>query len=181
MVGENKSVLAIILFRTRFDCMAIGGMAALMHREILMYNSVVNRFSQYLLKNAAGFLMFFLFLMMVFLSWKFDLSLYPLYSVLFACLIYRWINQPPKILTIPILIWLGKISYAIYLLHHFAVYIAFGALFNYMGSSEWSELYYFAGASVITIILASISYYGIERRFLRMKQKPIGNFQIETD
>jgi peptidoglycan/LPS O-acetylase OafA/YrhL len=173
MTAANKSVMSVILFRTRFDCMAIGGLAALMNKGCWTSNTFVRRFSRFLLTKPAGMLSAVLFLMMLFASWKFDLSLYPIYSALFASLIYRWINHPPKVLTNSFLQWLGKISYGIYLLHHFAVYIVFAVLIQYFGSSRLSEIYYFLSASLLTIILALLSYFGIETKFLRMKEKSL--------
>jgi peptidoglycan/LPS O-acetylase OafA/YrhL len=170
--GENKSILSIVLFRTRFDCMAIGALVALMmglHEN--ERNSLMKRFGLFLLIKPAGLILGILFLLMVAISWKFDLGLYPLYSVLFACLIYRWSHLPPRILSNALLRWLGKISYGIYLIHHFAVYIVFATLAGFFGNSRSTEIYYFICASLLTVALGAISYYGFERRFLQMKLK----------
>lgn len=171
LAGENKSILAVILFRTRFDCMAIGGLAALMKRVNIESNLFVRHFHRILISYPTGLAMWAAFLTLVLISWRFDLSLYPVYSFLFASLIYRWIYRPSKFLSNSILRWLGKISYGVYLIHHFAVYIAFAALARFFGSSKPSELYYFICASVMTIAFAAISYYGFERKFLLMKHE----------
>jgi peptidoglycan/LPS O-acetylase OafA/YrhL len=171
LAGENKSIFAVILFRTRFDCMAIGGLAALMKRVNMRGNSVIKSFHRILLGYPTGLTMWVVFLILVLISWRFDMSLYPIYSFLFAGLIYRWMYRPAGILSNAILRWLGKISYGIYLIHHFAVYIAFAILARFFGSGRTSEIYYFISASLITIGFAAISYYGFEKKFLLMKQE----------
>jgi peptidoglycan/LPS O-acetylase OafA/YrhL len=67
----------------------------------------------------------------------------------------------------PVLFWLGEISYGIFAIHMLVL----------NGVFRWLDVDYFTGRFVtvagltlgVTIVLATISYYGFERRIMRLK------------
>jgi peptidoglycan/LPS O-acetylase OafA/YrhL len=72
-----------------------------------------------------------------------------------------------KISTVPLLSWLGKISYSIYLLHMVAINMIF-LLFANSGDFVVVKA---ISAVILTVILAHLSYKYIESPFLRLKNK----------
>ncbi len=67
------------------------------------------------------------------------------------------------------LVWLGKISYGLYMYHEVALW-ARDRLDIRMGWFPNKEYLLPIGALALTIALAAGSYYGFERRFLRLKR-----------
>ncbi len=78
----------------------------------------------------------------------------------------RWLQTPT-------LAWLGKLSYGLYVFHQLALYVA-GRLVagNYTHNTTIARwvAYLVAGLS-LTVGFATVSYYGLERPFLRMKRR----------
>ncbi len=171
LIGENKSALAVIIFRTRIDCMAIGGLFALSLNGQFSDHIALKKLTQFVLRTGSGWLLAILFSILIWLSWHYNLGWSPLYAFLFACIIVRLIHRPAKILDSISLNYLGKISYGIYLLHHFAVYLVFWLFSNCLGSNSWNELFYFVAAGIISVLLSSASYYLYEKKFLAMKER----------
>ena len=73
------------------------------------------------------------------------------------------------VLSNPRLVWLGKISYGLYMYHELALW----ARERYLDRLPWfpnkTELLSIA-ALALTIAIAAASYYGYERRFLQLKR-----------
>ena len=66
------------------------------------------------------------------------------------------------------LVWLGKISYGLYMYHEIALWIRERAVNDLRWFPNKDELLTIA-ALALTIALAAASYYGYERRFLQLK------------
>lgn len=75
---------------------------------------------------------------------------------------YQWIN---KLLSGRIIVWIGRLSYSIYLMHMMPVnYLAF------LKSGGHAGLYYTAVAGA-TILIASFSYYVIEKPLGKLRKR----------
>jgi len=80
----------------------------------------------------------------------------------------------------PVLEWnwvryLGKISYGIYLLHHFWVYAVFHLLHRFGVEAPYRPLgsiAVFAGVALATILTAMLSYRFFEQTFLVPRTRP---------
>jgi peptidoglycan/LPS O-acetylase OafA/YrhL len=73
---------------------------------------------------------------------------------------------PAKVLGHPALMWIGLISYGLLLWN-----VTFAVLLGYPGANEgyWTVL---IGGAIVTLPLAALSYYVIERPLMRFKYKP---------
>ncbi|MED5609417.1 MULTISPECIES: acyltransferase [unclassified Pseudomonas] len=92
-----------------------------------------------------------------------------------ACLVLNvlcnrggWVE---RLLSLPGLTWLGRISYGLYL-WHFPIYV----FMRDGGASPWTIL---GPGSLLTLLLASLSFYLLERPFLRLKRRYAGTAPAE--
>ena len=167
--GAGHSPWNLILFRTRIDCMAIGGLAS----TCLFYQHLApdywKRFMQWVDHRSTPWFLGFIFLLLVSISARYVVSLYLCYAILFATMILRVIHHPVNFLEWPVMKWLGKISYGIYLFHHFCVYFVFwifSGMSKILDRHIWGELVYFLAVAMLTTICAGISYQFFEKKFL---------------
>lgn len=159
-----------IVFRTRIDCMAIGGlfaMAVLQRDQPGGWMARCYRLMQHRLTGVAGLAIFVVLLVA---SRHWDNSFYQLYALLFGILIVRTSRQSSGWLESTPLKFLGKISYGIYLLHHFVIYFIFREM-SFMLSlpAPWGDLAVFVPACLLSILTASLSYRLLESPFLRRR------------
>ncbi len=112
-----------------------------------------------------------------FLVWAFRL---PLFLLLVTLLIGSLVVQPRSLLTTILeqrpMVWIGRLSYSLYLWHPLVFYKLWPDLLaklpERIAGSRWlhagvRESVCFAG----TVLLAAASYYCIERPFLRLKER----------
>ena len=74
--------------------------------------------------------------------------------------------------------YLGKISYGIYVIHPFLLYVGTRTIGNVLAKSEWAQnqggvcfAIIFIAVTGLTIMIAGLSYKYFEMPFLRMKDK----------
>jgi peptidoglycan/LPS O-acetylase OafA/YrhL len=169
LMGKEYEWLNILLFRTRMDCMAIGGLAAL----LLMNED--NRLYRLLLLPATGWVAAIGFVLLLGVSHRYHASLYQAYAILSGILILRVIARPVQWLESRVPRYLGKISYGIYLLQQFAIFFVFKTLVDtpYKASTaiggRTAGIGIYLLAAGLTIGLAALSYTFFESRFLRRK------------
>lgn len=99
------------------------------------------------------------------------------YSVFFLIIILNVCSNPFSFLklTHPLIDYLGKISYGIYMIH-MVVVVFFVQLFKQMypawdGTGLAMNLAYYIISICVSLILSAISYEIFEKRFIRMKDK----------
>ena len=165
----GKGLAYKIFSITRFDCMMIGAIGA-----ILYY------------KKAAWFIKLCANRVVVILAWVlfFTSGLYAQYipapiraeyiSIVSLLVIMAGLVSKP-LLENGVMNYLGKISYGIYVIHPLLIFVgswivkSTGLLSNTrVGGEHWLV---FASITVLTILLASLSYKYLEMPFLRLKDK----------
>jgi peptidoglycan/LPS O-acetylase OafA/YrhL len=162
----HAETLGAFLYRTRIDCMAIGGSAALLLFHVERSAGWWTRVYRLILHPFTGWTVGLVFAGMLWISKRYDASLYPGYAFVYALACLRVTGIPVRWLEIAPLRYLGKISYGIYLLHQFVLYFLFEAWFVEHPQDE--GVIFILGAT-LTIGLAAISYRYFEGYFLRKK------------
>lgn len=91
--------------------------------------------------------------------------MYPALGVLCASITWLALHAHPvrSFLANPVLVFLGKISFGLYVFHVLGIWLA----------SHVFTGYFLRGclAALLTVVMASASYFWFERRFLLMKQR----------
>ena len=164
----GKGLVYKIFSITRFDCMMIGAVGA-----ILYY------------KKATWFMRLCANRVVVILAWVlfFTSGLYAQYipapiraeyiSVVSLLVIMAGLVSKP-LLENRVMNYFGKISYGIYVIHPLLIFVgswvvkSVNILPNTHGGGHWIV---FATVSALTILLASLSYKYLEMPFLRLKDK----------
>lgn len=91
------------------------------------------------------------------------IAIYLTYLISYALIPGSFIN---RIMSLKTLVWLGKISYGLYIWHRLATDLAAFLTVKYQ-----SSLLTLITSLIITILIASISYYYYELFFLKLKSK----------
>ena len=148
----------------RISCMMLGAIGAYLvyyHRQSRLVHTLFSRGTQFLLwalvvgMIAAG----------VFVPGVNQ----EIYSLLFALLLINLAANPATIvrLTHPVFEFLGKISYGLYMYHTIGVVTAL-KLARHLGPGAHDWLVY-PVAIGLTIGIASVSYFGVEKQILKLK------------
>ena len=144
------------------DSMAIGGLFA-----YLNFNK--NSFLSILENKIIQFLTIMLSITLIYNRIYIPYIHYQFFSFLFGIIILNASTSTKSILQLEnqLLIFLGKISYGIYIFHPFAIVATIYLLDTYNKNKHWSIFYILT--MLITVLLASLSYYLIEKPFLKLK------------
>jgi peptidoglycan/LPS O-acetylase OafA/YrhL len=170
--------LSQFLYYARFDNMMIGAIVAVLYFNTkhnsfnfkfqALFNLLFNKYMQ-------GFLLL-VFVVFVYLFLRKEIAQGDLVIALLASLlIVNLCEEQSSILNLSNskLTYCGKISYGIYLLHKYPLFLMYYLVKTYMPvSGLWGQnLVIYIGTFVTVIVLACISYFGFERYFLRIKSR----------
>jgi peptidoglycan/LPS O-acetylase OafA/YrhL len=173
MAGLNQ-----FLYFTRFDDMMIGAIVAVLyyntkHQSFSFalqrwFNLLFNKYVQIaLLIGITAFITFFL---------KREIGQGDLLIALLAALLMVGLCEPDSgklLLGNKYMVYFGKISYGVYLLHKYPLFLMLYLIKHYLPDAGvlWQNVVIYTGTFGLVIALASLSYYGFERYFLRIKSR----------
>lgn len=144
------------------DCMAIGGLFALYYfrRDHKILNFFYSKFTQWIVLLSLIILIAF-GIHIPYIHFEF-------YAILFGVLILNLATNPNVILKLEYkpLDYLGKISYGIYMLHPFAIFVSIKLLKLFLIDNFFIET---GTAIFLTIAIAAISYEFLEKKFIKKK------------
>jgi peptidoglycan/LPS O-acetylase OafA/YrhL len=164
-------VLKKFLAMSKLECMSIGAMGA----YILYYKK----------QNLLKLIYHPALLIVSILTLFFGVLIIPmgiqdgvhlLYSFCFLIIILNVSSNPKSILKLEntIFDFLGKISFGIYMYHMavatFVIYLARDIFHFGRDLNPWEALSIYSSVLIITILVASLSYYYIEKPFIKMKK-----------
>jgi len=154
-----------IYFSTKFNCLALGGLLAyLVQHKSKIITVIRNKYLS------------ILFILIPFILWgfNFEFSYFTseIFALLFCLLIANIINKKHYFFDNKILSFLGKISYGIYMYHWIIISLLikwFLPLFK--NKYFYTNIFIYVLVLFFTILIATISYYTIERYFLNLKKR----------
>jgi prepilin-type processing-associated H-X9-DG protein len=174
MTGVNR-----YLTQARFDSIVIGGIGAyiLFYKKVNILNIIYNKFIQI---SVYGVL-----IVSMIVGLQLPYIGHEFYAVLFCIIILNVSSNPDTLVNLEIksLSYLGKISYGLYMYHPIAIVICLLSL-NQLFKSDFdsiiSNIFLYFLSITLTIIMAVISYYLYEKRFLKLKNR-FRNINGEND
>lgn len=170
--------LSLFLYYARFDNMMIGAIVAVLYyntkhpafefRFQKAFNWVFTRRAQWILLMA-----FFIF---IYFYLKHEIPQGDIVMAIIAALLIVNLCEPATsmyALGFRPFQYIGKISYGIYLLHKYPLFLVFYLVEKYMPDTNLliQNLVIYVATISAVIALASISYFGYERYFLRIKRR----------
>ncbi|MDU1889837.1 MAG: acyltransferase [Dysgonomonas sp.] len=145
------------------DCMAIGGLFALMLYE--KHKILKFLFSPFIKWGIP-------ILTCILILYRFQLPVlhHEFYAVLFGIIILNMSAnpKPPINLENKVLNYLGKISYGLYMYHPIAIVIIVKSLASLSIYNFFLQLFL---CTALTVLFASLSYHLIEKRFIKLKTR----------
>ncbi len=161
---------------SRIDGICIGCMIALIYKININF---LNKYSTIIVLTLAA--MNFIF---YFFNKEYDFSFpylaivgYTTFAMMFGLLVHEAVQGKNKIVnlifTFPLLQFFGKISYAFYIFH-WPVHLCLGPLLKpsiqKLDIGNYSNILMALLTTLISLLLSILSYYTIERYFLRLKK-----------
>lgn len=165
----NLPLSCIYVSRYRIYAFALGALSAYAYTN--WRTKILQLLSPRQLK-VSGILLFSVTIILLFTGTDFSFLTHPVYSLLFAIILFLFTTSEINIslLNHPYIIYLGKISYGIYMLHPIAIVIAL-RLFNIeTGNAIMNVLLFDLVVIALVIGLSILSYQFFEKMFLRMRK-----------
>lgn len=163
--NSSTNVLYNILNCVRFDCMILGGILG------VMFNTD-HKLLRVLSGKFAKTIIWIGFALLYFGMVKLYSPIQQIIISLFACgIINSQINGKDFFINLekPLLNFLGKISYGIYVIHPVVLFFISKLLKNREMITSLKYAFVYVGGFGITILLAHLSYQYFEKRFLALK------------
>ena len=164
----TSELVKTFLFMLRLECMALGGLAAwvLHERKEKILNIVYQRGCQLLLLLGLG----------LSLAFNPDYGAFDnlVYGLLFGALILNLVSNRSSYIKLegPVLDYLGRISYGLYMYHSLVIVAVLELmLLMHVRDGAAGTVLLYALSTCFTIAAASVSYFGFEQRFLSLKKR----------
>jgi peptidoglycan/LPS O-acetylase OafA/YrhL len=152
---------------TRFHCMAIGGIGALL---VFEKRQLLN----YIYHPIVQFICWAIMIVSLYRPFHtFSIIDGELYALIFLVMIINVSTNPASIINLEnkVLNWLGKTSYGIYVYHMFSIAIVFSILEGRIDPTYWGMALVYITVLGSTLLFAHLSYRYYEIFFLRLKHK----------
>ncbi len=88
---------------------------------------------------------------------------------IFLALVATWPKSATRILETPLLLWVGRRSYGLYIWH--SAIVAYLATVNTASGGRWGPQSIAIAAAILSVVIAAASFRWVESPFLRMKTR----------
>ncbi|HEX4877435.1 MAG TPA: acyltransferase [Chitinophagaceae bacterium] len=164
-------VVTSYLYRYRIYCFALGGLIA----WAMLPENRMSRINHFFSKKFFSFGLGILIIYLLATYKTFGFLMHPVYTIIITLFLYTVICSGIRFspLNFSPVVYLGKISYGIYLLHPLCIATMFYLLkpFDLNLQSNAFAFLFFTGTAVMTIGLSILSYELFEKFFLRLRDK----------
>jgi peptidoglycan/LPS O-acetylase OafA/YrhL len=171
IIPESNLVLGVkkMLAMSKFECMLIGALGAFILKEkegyllAVIYNKGVF-ISSILVLPFLSYLMY---------DYANDIIHLP-YSILFLIIIMNVSTNSKSIIKLEnkVFSFLGKISYGLYMYHMMIIVFLIRMGMGFISvNSIWFNIYVYIFTLIVSILIATASYYWLETPFLKLKNK----------
>lgn len=162
-----SNILLSLYELTPMGCMAIGAFFAYVGFEKNRFAAIITKF---LFRIESQIIATFILVLLLSYGFHFRYFDKEIYAFLFGILIINFAMNKKCLVSLEneILNYLGKISYGLYMYHLVAIVICLKLLmyFNLV-----TNYYLYPTSILLTIIIASLSYFYIEKAFIKLKIK----------
>ncbi len=163
------SVLFVFFDKYRIYSFAIGGLAAYYLVEGKGYYS---RPARWLSTRTASWLLIIIIFIFVITGMTFSFFTQQFYAILFGIFLFSIISSGIRfrLLNHPWMVYFGKISYGVYMLHAIAIVTVLRLAQPRGNFSIMANVLWMLAATLLTIVLAAFSYELFEKYFLKRKE-----------
>ncbi len=164
--GTSRSILSVFLDKYRIYSFALGGLAAW---YLLEGNAKYPPLMKLLATRIASWILITFVFSLVITGTTFSLFTQQFYAVLFALFLFS-INASGirfRLLNVPFIVYFGKISYGIYMLHSIAIVVVLRLIGPIEDFPVYLNVMWMLAATLLTILLSIISYELFEKFFLK--------------
>jgi len=154
---------------SRFDTILMGCIAA-----FYFSNTQGLKEPSWLYKKATQYLLLLSFVLLLLITAVYSFTSHELYGVVSALLMMNLSRPGTSVFNLQYrpLLFLGKISYGLYLTHVFVLYGVFPLLQKInLPEGFFQHLVIYIAALAATVSVAAISFFLIENRFLKLKER----------
>lgn len=167
-INEVTDFIKNFLFFFRIQCMAIGGVFAflLFQNKPVMLRVLTARSTQVVVWAGLALLLV--------KGQYFPYINHELYSVLFGLMVFNLALTDTSIISLrhPVLDYLGRISYGLYMLHLIAITVVVKTVdLVWPSESVLRHVTTFGAAVAVSVVLAGLSYRYLEAPFLQLKKR----------
>jgi peptidoglycan/LPS O-acetylase OafA/YrhL len=165
---KYATLLSLILTTMPIDCMAIGGLYALIayHTD----NTTVLAIRKVLFNKVLQFIIFIGTAALIAFGVRFPMYHFEIYAVLFGFIIINLAANNNRIINIEnkVFDYCGKISYGLYMYHSIAIVIVLRTL---MWLNCLTDFLLYPLTIALTILFSGLSYKYLEKRFIGIKSR----------